>query len=75
MPLPTYTSEAEALVQSTGYIGGRDCKGQFVGYLPLSAANYLVGIGRWLFQQATPWGYVLERVTQPTLQDQERSKA
>jgi len=51
-----YQSETEAIAASDGFIhDGR------IGYLPLSAANYLVRSGRWEFERVSAFGYVVRR--------------
>lgn len=47
----------EALSKSTGFI---DMDG-LTGYLPFSVANFLVGTGKYMFWQASCWGYVVKR--------------
>jgi len=49
-------TEQEALVMSTHWVNGE--QGLF-GYLPLSAANYLVSTGKYEFWQVSTWGYVV----------------
>ena len=53
-----YTEES-ALANSTGWVRGMD---GLYGYLPFSAANFLVGTGRYEFHQCGCWGYVVKRV-------------
>ena len=51
-------NEQEALSKSTMFIKS----GMFLGYFPFNAANYLVGTGKYQFEQSTPWGYTLSIV-------------
>lgn len=39
------------------------------GYLPFSAANFLVGTRRYVFQQVTCWGYVVKRLDKEAVQE------
>lgn len=47
-----------ALKQSTGFVN----MDGMIGYLPFSAANFLVGTKQYVYQQVTPWGYVIKKV-------------
>ncbi len=49
-----FTKES-ALAASTGWVN----MDGMIGYLPFAAANYLVGSGDYVFEQVTPWGYVV----------------
>lgn len=53
-------TEDAALAQSTGWVRGLD---DLYGYLPFRAANFLVGTGRYVFEQVCAWGYVVKRVS------------
>lgn len=56
-----FADEAEALATSTGFVDLHQDGYHLVGYLPFSAANYLVGTARWEFQQVSCWGYVVRQ--------------
>lgn len=47
-----------ALKSSTGYVN----MDGMIGYLPFSAAKYLVGTGKYVYQQVMPWGYVVKEI-------------
>ena len=51
-------TENGALKMSSGFVNYKN----FTGYYPFSAANFLVKTGKYLWQQSTPWGYVLEKI-------------
>jgi len=51
-------TEEEALKTCTGFVAMPDVK----GYFPFRAANFLVGTGKYQFEQASRWGYVLRLV-------------
>lgn len=50
-------TEEEALAQSTGWVK----MNRLEGYLPFSAANYLVGTGKYQYHQSCCWGYIVEK--------------
>ncbi len=50
-------TEETALATSTGWVTYPHLR----GYLPFAAANYLVGTGRWQFEQVCCWGYIVGR--------------
>jgi hypothetical protein len=45
--------------QSTDWINGKD---NLFGYLPFSAANYLVKTKKYKFHSASIWGYIIEKI-------------
>jgi hypothetical protein len=50
-------NEEKALSLSSGWVK----TGNLVGYLPFKAANFLVGTGKYRFEQVCCWGYVLRK--------------
>lgn len=49
----------EALKSCTGFVNYPELN----GYFPFRAANALVETGEFVFHQASPWGYVLRRLS------------
>lgn len=51
-------NENDALAKSTKWV---DADG-LNGYLPFSAANFLVGTGRYEYFQCCCWGYIVRKI-------------